>query len=105
MVQEAERILERQLHREWQESEDSVYRAIRAVRFVSKSKGIRNGKRRIRKQWKEVYLLRYLNDNCHGYRQWHRFPFDEYATEILGNQGGEYPHEALMNRVQELYGR
>jgi hypothetical protein len=48
--------------------------------FVSKSKGIRNGKRRIRKHWKDVELVSYRNS---GFHLWHKFPFDEVATETL----------------------
>ncbi len=60
---------------------DPIHRTCRYVGFVSKSKGIRNGKQRLRRNWKEIYLVRYLDGPV---TQWHRFPFDEYATEIFG---------------------
>lgn len=66
-------------------------------RFVSKSKGWRKGKKRIRRHWKEVHLLRY-ND---GFHLWHRFRFDVYATEIIGPFANS---EMLKERVIELWG-
>lgn len=39
--------------------DDRVAQNITYHRFVSKSKGIRNGKRRIRRRWKEIHLVRY----------------------------------------------
>ena len=59
---------------------DPVYQAITYVEYVSKSKGRRNGKQRLRRCWKEVRLISYLGN---GFTQEHRFPFDEYAPEIL----------------------
>ena len=76
--------------------EDRVARLVTFHSFVSKSKGIRNGKRRVRRRWKEVYLVNYRGT---GYHSWHRFPFDEAATEIIG------PHadgEILKERILEL---
>ncbi len=60
---------------------DPIHRTCRYVDFVSRSKGRRNGKQRLQRGWKEIQLVRYLNGPA---TQWHRFPFDEYATEIFG---------------------
>lgn len=76
-----------------------VIQAITYHRFVSRSKGWRNGKRRIRKHWKEIRLIKYAR----GFTQWHRFPFDEYATEILGEKiGAEF--ESLQNEIIREWG-
>lgn len=66
-------------------------------RFVSRSKGRRNGKRRIQRCWKEVHLVRYRD----GFHLWHRFPFDVYASEIIG---GFADAEMLKERIIELWG-
>lgn len=95
-------------YREWQKaieaealkealSDDCVYRSITYKRFVSKSKGIRNGKQRIRRNWKDVHLVEYNS----GYHYWHNFPFDEYATEIIGQFADG---EMLKDRIIELWG-
>lgn len=69
-----------------------VYRS-----FTSKSKGIRNGKKRIRRRWKEVHLVKYSN----GFHLWEKFPFDVYASEIIGKHAdGEQLKEAII----ELWG-
>lgn len=60
---------------------DPIRRTCRYVAFVSKSKGIRNGKQRLRRNCKEIRLVKYLGMPV---TQWHRFPFDECATEIFG---------------------
>jgi hypothetical protein len=81
---------------------DPVVRNITYHRFVSRSKGIRNGKRRYRRGLKEVHLLSY---HGRGFRQWHRFPFDVYATEIFKEQ---YPkedaEEALKSAITDRWG-
>jgi hypothetical protein len=68
--------------------------------FVSRSKGIRNGKRRIRKHWKDIELVKYQDGNFH---QWHRFPFDETVTEALPGwdewKAIEYLQDALRGGV------
>jgi len=56
---------------------DRIYQAVTLHSFVSKSKG-RNRKRR---NWKEVNLIKYNN----GFHLEKNFPFDECATEILGD--------------------
>lgn len=76
--------------------EDRVAQLVVFHPFVSKSKGIRNGKRRTRKHWKEVYLVNYRNT---GFRSWGRFPFDEAATEIIGQYADG---ELLKERILEL---
>ena len=60
----------------------------KAKRFTSRSKGLRNGKRRIRKQEKDIILLQYGK----GWKYWDgsdhnhngNIPFDQMATEIYG---------------------
>jgi hypothetical protein len=60
----------------------------KAKRFISRSKGWRNGKRRIRKQEKDIILLQYGK----GWKYWDggdhnhngNIPFDQWATEIYG---------------------
>ena len=69
-----------QLDREIENCCDPVKRNFKYSAFTSKSKGIRNGKRRIRKRWKDVELVAYQGT---GFHLWHRFPFDETATEAL----------------------
>ncbi len=82
-------------------ADDPVVRNITYHRFVSKSKGRRNGKQRIRRHWKEVRLVSYRT----GFQSWHRFPFDEYATEILGQQTkADEAEEALKQRIIDLWG-
>jgi len=76
---------------------DCVYNAITYVRFVSKSKGIRNGKRRLRRHYKEVHLVKYRI----GFHLWHRFTFDVYATEIIGQFADA---EMLKERIINLWG-
>lgn len=72
-----------------------VVRNITYHRFVSKSKGWRNGKQRRRRCWKEVHLVRYRG----GFQSWHLFPFDEYATEIIGQHAdAEMLREAIIER-------
>lgn len=78
-------------------AQDPVVQSIKYRRFLSYSKGWRNGKRRIRKHCKEIHLVRYTD----GFHQWHRFPFDVYATEILGqNADGE----TLKEHIERLWG-
>ncbi len=76
---------------------DPVIRNFSYVSFVSKSKGIRNGKRRFRRNWKEVELVSYQGGH---YSLWHRFPFDIYASEVLGDI--EDVEKKLMNAVKRV---
>ena len=78
-------------------SDNCVAQSIKYRRFVSRSKGWRNGRRRIRRHYKEVHLVRY-ND---GFHLWHRFPFDVSATEIIGAYADG---EMLKDRIIELWG-
>jgi len=104
-VEPEERELEKQLYQEFIQTEDPVYKSIKVARFVSKSKGWRNGKRRIRKHLKEVYLIKYSVTKNSRFHLWKNFPFGVYAPEILKGESGEYPHETLKERIQELWGR
>ncbi len=88
-----------------------VAQTISYWRFVSKSKGRRNGKQRIRKHWKEVHLIGTKRGVSHGrfsgghFTQWHLFPFDVYATEILGAQvQPDEAEEYLKNEIIKLWG-
>ena len=73
-----------------------VYQECGYVSFVSKSKGRkRNGERRYRRNWVEVELFRRSN----GWHLPHNFPFDEEATELLGDQGTD---EELRDQMSEI---
>ncbi len=78
--------------------DNAVHCSIIYRRFVSRSKGRRNGRRRLRRNWKEVHLLRYMGGK---FRQWHRFPFDVYTTEILGQHADG---EILKDEIIRLWG-
>jgi hypothetical protein len=79
---------------------DPVVSTITYRRFVSKSKGRRNGKKRVRRNWKEVHLVQYRGGG-HNFTQWHLFTFDVYATEILGAHSDA---EMLKDRIIERWG-
>lgn len=57
---------------------DPVIRNIGYRAFVSKSKGRRNGKQRVRRCWKEVELIRYQT----GWHKPHRSRLDMVAAEV-----------------------
>lgn len=76
---------------------DLVATSIHYVRFVSKSKGWRNGKRRMRRHSQEIHLVKY-ND---GWHDWHNFQFDVYATEIIGQHADA---EMLKEWIIQLWG-
>jgi len=63
---------------------DPIARNYKYRAFTSKSKGVRYRKgvpyQRQRKHWKDIELVQYREGQYH---QWHRFPFDETATETL----------------------
>lgn len=83
-------------------AEDPVVRNITYHRFVSRSKGWRNGKQRLRRVVKEVHLVQY--HQC-GFHQWHRFPFDVYATEIFKERySKEDAEEALKQEIKRRWG-
>jgi len=71
-----------------------IYAAFTYVAFVSLSKGLRNGKRRLRRHWKETRLIRYQRG---PFMAWHKFPFDVYASEVLGPI--LEPTQALIDRL------
>ncbi|KKN45084.1 hypothetical protein LCGC14_0686660 [marine sediment metagenome] len=75
---------------------DIVYQEIQYTRFLSRSKGWRNGKRQLRKG-KEVHLV----GRKGIFRSWHLFPFDVIATEIIGQHADG---EMLKERIIELWG-
>ncbi len=56
---------------------DRIYQCITLHSFVSKSKG----HNRKRKHWQEINLIKYNK----GFHLEKNFPFDECATEILGD--------------------
>ena len=76
---------------------DKVHQVITRHCFVSRSKGIRNGKRRLRKHWKEIELLKYLDGK---FTQAHRFKFDVYATEIIRQR--EDAETILRSEIEKL---
>jgi hypothetical protein len=86
-----------EVEEEWRAA-DPVVQSRKYRRFVSRSKGWRNGRRRIRKRWKEIHLVKYRGGR---YSQWHRFPFDVYATEILGQHADG---ETLKMHIERLWG-
>ena len=77
--------------------ENPVARSLTVHTFVSRSKGLRNGKRRLRKHLKETYLKSIYKT---GFQSWRRFPFDVYATEIINQQADR---ETLKEQILELY--
>jgi hypothetical protein len=56
----------------------------------------------MRKHWKEVELLRYRDG---GFTQAHRFPFDIYATEILGSGIKADDAENILREQIPIYAR
>jgi len=84
--------------------EDPVRGKIIFHRFTSRSKGIRRtkahpeGYRRYRNGVREVHLLKRVC-GLYGFTQWHRFPFDEVATE-LGVEDGE----VLKEHIDRVWG-
>jgi len=77
---------------------DPVRSSITCHRFVSKSKGRRNGKQRLRKKWKEVELLKYHNGK---FTSAHLFPYDTVATEVLGKDVVDSEGE-LIRQIQYI---
>jgi len=87
-------------------AQDPVYQDVRYHYFVSKSKGWRKNKfgartkRRIRRHWKEVQLVSYRDG---PFMSWHKFPFDEYATECLGEEvSWEDATQVFMDRIEKM---
>ena len=78
------------------EQVDNVFNEISYKRFLSRSKGWRNGRRRLRKG-KEVHLV----GKSGFYHLWHNFQFDVHATEIIGEHADG---EMLKERIIELWG-
>lgn len=77
------------------EDYDAVIQSITFHGFVSKSKG----KNRKRKKWKEVYLVKYRD----GFHSWDKFPFDVYATEIIGQHAdGEDLKQRILDRHNRI---
>ena len=87
-----------------QMEDEPVLRELRYREFVSKSYGRRNGKRRPRRNWKEIYLLRYPGaGNDTRWYTWERFPWENCAQEILGDgYQCEDPVRVLQERIMEL---
>jgi hypothetical protein len=77
---------------------DPVKRNYKYRAFTSKSKGIRNGKRRIRRCWKDVELVSYRDS---GFHLWDRFPFDETATETLPSWEPWRAQEHIMDELRK----
>ena len=71
--------------------ENPVLQKIKAKKFISRSKGWRNGKQRIRKTEKPIILVKYGDS---GFKYWDsgdtnmngHIPFDQMATEIYGER-------------------
>lgn len=75
-----------------------VVREITYRRFVSRSKGRRNGKQRQRSKREEVHLIKYRDV---GFHTWRNFPFDVYATEILGQHADG---DTLRDEIEKRWG-
>jgi len=90
------RRVEEEVYRDFLSS-DCVATRISYTFFVSKSKGWRNGKRLLRRNWKEIHLIQY----CGWWWFWERFPFDVYATEVIGPFADG---EMLRQRIIDLWG-
>ena len=68
-------------------------------KFVSRSKGRRkDGSKRYRKRVKEVFLV---SNRDGSYFSCHKFPFDVYATEILGPKSDG---EDLKSEIIRVWG-
>lgn len=80
---------------------DRVFNLIHYVRFVSKSKG-RN--RKPRRNWVEVHLVSYSHIKPYRFYDFDKAPLDEWATEILEGESGDYPEHKLRERIIELWG-
>jgi len=71
-----------------EEGNTPLLQKCKARKFVSRSKGLRNGKRCIRKQEKDIILLKYgerwkyWDGGDHNHNG--NIPFDQWATEIYG---------------------
>ena len=88
-----------------------VLSKVKAKRFVSRSKGWRNGKRRIRKVEKDVTLVKYGDS---GFKYWDngdtnmngKIPFDQWATEIYGEgycaAVGRHSDDHLRQEIRDL---
>jgi len=90
-------MVEAEVKREVAGADAVVFKGIKYRRFVSRTKGRRNGKQRLRRNWKETHLVKYSN----GFHLWCNFPFDIYATEILGEA---FDGEDLKQRIIDLWG-
>ncbi len=83
--------------------DEPVLRELRYREFVSKSFGRRKGKRRLRRNWKEIYLLHYPEGSPGRWYTWEKFPWEDSAQEILGDQYQcEDPVRILQERIMEL---
>jgi len=80
-------------------SAEPIRQMIKYRRFISYSKGWRNGKKRMRKHWKEIHLIKNILGG--RFHQWHNYSFDTYAKEILGQHAEP---EDLMERIIKLWG-
>jgi len=92
---EDERRIYNECLREYSQN-DPVHRDIRYVYFVSRSKG--RGKKR--REPVEVSLLSYRKG---PFISWHKFPFDDRATECLGSSVSQEDAEAeFIKRILNL---
>jgi len=91
------REVEEAVKRELMAADAVIVKGVKYVRYVSRSKGRRNGKKILRKNWREVHLVKYGR----RFLSWHKFPFDIYATEILGQA---FDGEDLKQSIIDLWG-
>ncbi len=75
-------------------TDDVVHRNSGYRSFTSRSKGIRNGKQRIRRRRKEIELIRYQT----GWHYPHRAKLDEVASEVTHEQMGD---DELLWHIRE----
>jgi len=74
---------------------DPVYNRFRYVNFTSESKG----KGRKRRHLKGVELVKDINKGQRWF-SWHKFPFDDAATETVPNM--ESPTDYIMERIPRI---
>lgn len=94
--------------------ESPVIKKIKGKSFVSRSKGLRNGKRRPRKEEKPIILLKYGDTGFKFYdggdtNMAGRIPFDQWATEIYGEMFCQsidrHADDYLRDEIKDLLDR
>src|SRR3972149_5175022 len=76
-----ERLCLEQARREARET-SPVHGRFRRAHFVSRSKGWRNGKQRLRRNWVEVELVQDMAETSRRWRSWNLVAFDDKGSEV-----------------------